>query len=199
MQTEITLTDRQQEILIIAAIDHNGHLEPAAASINIRGGAFTNMMHTLRNAGLVEGEDAETRLTPAGYAAISVDAHAPAEQDVQENSERADTQEPDSATETEAAPETEQASATSELEATPEPEPEMPTKKPRKLRSGTKQATIIEMLQREEGASLQQLMEATGWQMHTTRAVLSRTIQKDLGIPLTSEKTSGGDRIYRIA
>lgn len=184
MQTEITLTDRQQEILIIAAIDHNGHLEPAAASINIRGGAFTNMMHTLRNAGLVEGEDAETRLTPAGYAAISVDAPAPAEQDVWENSEHAETQEPDSATETEAVPETEQ---------------EMPTKKPRKLRSGTKQATIIEMLQREEGASLQQLMEATGWQMHTTRAVLSRTIQKDLGIPLTSEKTSGGDRIYRIA
>lgn len=156
MQTEITLTDRQQEILIIAAIDHNGHLEPAAASINIRGGAFTNMMHTLRNAGLVEGEDAKTRLTPAGYAAISVDAPAPAEQDVRENSERADTLASESATE--------QESATSESESTPEPEPEMPTKKPRKLRSGTKQATIIEMLQREEGASLQQLMEATGWQ-----------------------------------
>lgn len=184
MQTEINLTDRQQEILITAAIDHDGHLEPAAASINIRGGAFTNMMHTLRNAGLAEGEDAETRLTPAGYATISVAAPASAEQNVQETASA----EPEEIIE--AAP---------EAEADAAPEPETLTKKPRKMRSGTKQATIIEILRRAEGASLQQLMEATGWQMHTTRAVLSRTIQKDLGIPLTSEKTSGGDRIYRIA
>jgi hypothetical protein len=40
-------------------------------------------------------------------------------------------------------------------------------------------------------------MEAIGWQMHTARSVLSRTIQKDLGIPLVLEKASGNDRIYR--
>lgn len=73
------------------------------------------------------------------------------------------------------------------------------TKANRQPRIGTKQATVVDMLKRNEGATLTQIMEATGWQVHTTRAVLSRTIQKDLGIPLTSEKTINGDRIYRIA
>jgi predicted HTH transcriptional regulator len=70
--------------------------------------------------------------------------------------------------------------------------------KQRKIRDGTKQAQVIEMLRRPEGASLQQIMEVTGWQMHTARSVLSRTIQKDLGIHLISEKTSGSERIYRV-
>jgi hypothetical protein len=40
---------------------------------------------------------------------------------------------------------------------------------PRKLRQGTKQETVLAMLRREEGATIAQICEATGWQQHTVR------------------------------
>ena len=36
----------------------------------------------------------------------------------------------------------------------------------RKARSGTKQAVLIDMLRREEGATIEQIVDATGWQKH---------------------------------
>ena len=71
-------------------------------------------------------------------------------------------------------------------------------RKPRKMRENTKQSQVIAMLRSPEGATLRQIMDATGWQEHTTRAMLSRTIQKDLGIALISIKTTGGERVYRV-
>ncbi len=41
------------------------------------------------------------------------------------------------------------------------------------LRAGTKQALIVEMLSRERGATLDALIEATGWLPHTARAALT--------------------------
>lgn len=76
--------------------------------------------------------------------------------------------------------------------------PENIARKPRKLRENTKQSKVIGMLRSPEGATLRQIMDATGWQEHTTRAVLSRTIQKDLGIVLISVKASNGERVYRV-
>ena len=40
---------------------------------------------------------------------------------------------------------------------------------PRKPREGTKQETVLAMLRREEGATIAQICEATGWQGHTVR------------------------------
>ena len=39
-------------------------------------------------------------------------------------------------------------------------------------RSGTKQATMIEMLQRPSGATVDELAEATAWQSHTVRGAM---------------------------
>jgi hypothetical protein len=41
--------------------------------------------------------------------------------------------------------------------------------KPRKPREGTKQETVLALLRREEGATIAQICEATGWQGHTVR------------------------------
>jgi len=62
----------------------------------------------------------------------------------------------------------------------------------------TKQQTMIDLLSRSEGASIPELMEATGWQQHTVRGALSGTLKKRLGLELESIKTSGSDRTYRI-
>lgn len=74
-----------------------------------------------------------------------------------------------------------------------------PAPKPVKTRADSKQATVIRMLQRPEGATLDQLVEATGWQKHTVRGCLAGALKKKLGMTLTSAKESGGDRVYRAA
>jgi hypothetical protein len=69
---------------------------------------------------------------------------------------------------------------------------------PRAKREGTKQAVLIELLTRAEGATLPQMTEATGWQVHTVRGAMAGALKKKLGLEITSEKQPGSDRIYRI-
>ena len=69
---------------------------------------------------------------------------------------------------------------------------------PRAKREGTKQAVLIELLTRAEGATLPQMTEATGWQVHTVRGAMAGALKKKLGLEITSEKQAGADRIYRI-
>ena len=60
----------------------------------------------------------------------------------------------------------------------------------------TKAATILDLLRRDEGATLDQLVSATGWLPHTTRAALTGIKRK--GHMLSSEKMDGV-RTYRVA
>lgn len=66
------------------------------------------------------------------------------------------------------------------------------------LRAGTKQATVLAMLQRSEGATIAQIMEATGWQAHTVRGAFAGVIRKRLVLDLFSEKHEGIGRVYKI-
>ena len=70
--------------------------------------------------------------------------------------------------------------------------------KPR-TRENSKQAAVIQMLQRPEGATINQICAATGWQAHTVRGTFAGAFKKKLGLTITSEKPEGGERIYRIA
>ena len=65
--------------------------------------------------------------------------------------------------------------------------------------SGTpsKAAQVLAMLQRSEGATLDQLVAATGWLPHTARAALTGLKKK--GHAITSEKIKGGSRVYRAS
>ena len=68
-----------------------------------------------------------------------------------------------------------------------------------RARENSKQAEVIQMLQRPEGATIGHICEVTGWQKHTVRGIFAGTLKKKLGLILTSEKTQDGERIYRIA
>lgn len=72
------------------------------------------------------------------------------------------------------------------------------TQPSRTTREGTKQAELIELLSRAEGATLPQMTEATGWQVHTVRGAMAGALKKKLGLEITSEKQTGTDRVYRI-
>ena len=67
---------------------------------------------------------------------------------------------------------------------------------PKKL---SKQAIIIDLLKRSEGATNAQMMIATNWLPHSIRGFLSATVRKKLGLNVTSEKNATGERVYHIA
>ena len=67
-----------------------------------------------------------------------------------------------------------------------------------KTGDGTKQATLIAMLRRREGAIVAQIVEATGWRPHTVRGVFAGALKNKLSVKVTSEKREG-TRVYRLS
>jgi hypothetical protein len=62
----------------------------------------------------------------------------------------------------------------------------------------TKQQTCLDLLGRREGATIEHLQQATGWQKHSVRGFLAGAVRKKLGLTLVSEKPDAGPRRYRI-
>jgi Protein of unknown function (DUF3489) len=54
------------------------------------------------------------------------------------------------------------------------------------------------MLRASEGASIEEIVAATGWQPHTVRGAIAGSLKKKLGLEVSSEKVEGRGRIYRI-
>ncbi len=65
-------------------------------------------------------------------------------------------------------------------------------------RSGTKQALLVDLLRRKEGATIAEIMKATGWQPHSVRGAISGNLKKKLGLAVVSDKVAGRGRVYRI-
>jgi hypothetical protein len=82
-----------------------------------------------------------------------------------------------------------------------------PTKKPgrsatkkgaeRPARPSTKQADLIALLERSEGATIAQMMAKTNWQPHSVRAALSGFRKR--GITIFRDRNAAGVTVYRIA
>ena len=185
------LTDTQLIVLTAAAGRDDGSILPLPDTI--RGGAVTKVVDSLVGKGLAERIEHEriavddlVRITRAGLAAINVDPDdgALAATDTQADKDDAV-----------AAPEPEVATtgADGATQAAT-----VATTKPRRKREGTKQELLIEMLRRPEGATIDQIAEATGWRNHSIRGAISGAIKKKLGLDVTSEKTDDGPRTYRI-
>jgi len=65
-------------------------------------------------------------------------------------------------------------------------------------RPGSKTQVCVDLLARRSGATLDELMSASGWQAHSVRGFLSGTVKKKLGLALTSTRDDGGVRHYRV-
>lgn len=72
------------------------------------------------------------------------------------------------------------------------------TAKPVAIRAGTKQAQIIALLQRPEGASIAEIVEATSSGNHTPRGHDFRGAQEKLGLRITSAAEEGRGTVHRI-
>ena len=62
----------------------------------------------------------------------------------------------------------------------------------------TKHDRVLTLLNRRNGATIPEMMEATDWQQHSVRGFLAGTVKKKLGFTLTSSKSTGALRRYRI-
>ena len=71
-------------------------------------------------------------------------------------------------------------------------------KKAGSARDGSKAARVLDLLKRPEGASMKELLKATGWQPHSVRGFLSGAIRKKMGMTVTSTKAVDGERTYSI-
>ena len=67
-----------------------------------------------------------------------------------------------------------------------------------KVERVTKQERVLTLLSQSEGASIEEMMQATDWQQHSVRGFLAGTVKRKLGFSLTSLKPDGGVRRYRI-
>jgi len=130
-------------------------------------------------------------------ARVVVEAHEPATAEPTENDPSVEDNEPampeplEDAAQADGAP-----PATIEpTEAAPADSPP-PAKPPR---ANTKQAKLIEMLKRPEGATIAEVVEALQWEPHTVRGAIAGALKKKLGLKVKSEKVDAErGRAYRI-
>jgi Protein of unknown function (DUF3489) len=71
--------------------------------------------------------------------------------------------------------------------------------KPAAARDGSKKAEVLGLLQRKGGATLAQIMKATGWQAHSVRGFISGALGKKMGLMVDSVRRENGERTYSIA
>ena len=177
MTTEIKLSDTQRRVL--------EHADPHEGRItwfpdNVKGGARKKVIDGLLSRELITYNGTDYYVALGGYDALGRARPTPA------------TTHPDPAVE----------AAVSAAEANWAQEKRgvaTRVESKRRTRDNTKQATVIQMLQRPEGATIQQIMDATGWQAHTVRGTFAGAFKKKLGLTLASEKAEGDERVYRIA
>ena len=72
------------------------------------------------------------------------------------------------------------------------------TSKTAKANSAPKSAQIVSLLQRQNGASIAELMKATGWHAHSMRGFISGTLKRKRGLVINSVVEEGKDRRYVI-
>ena len=64
-------------------------------------------------------------------------------------------------------------------------------------RQTTKTARVIALLEQPEGATLQAIMKATGWQAHSVRGFVSGQLAKKMGLRIRSFSRDG-ERVYKL-
>ena len=189
------LSPSQQLILSHAANDTEGKL--VWFPDNIKGGARKKVLDSMFNRALITPLGDDFFVAAEGYDALGLRRPAPitvARLDtIIANAERAQhgasqvlADEVDDGDPTEA-----EIAASNEI--VPATQPETP-----RIRDNSKQATVISMLKRAEGATISQICEVTGWQAHTVRGTFAGAFKKKLGLNVTSTKDVGAQRVYRI-
>ena len=193
----ISLTPAQHAILAYALEHTGGRIEWFPE--HIQGGARRKVLDGLANRALIARQGDDWVVADEGYGAMGRERPAPTPAAVEDDPE------------IEAAVTAAEAQWAAQQTATQAPaQPRIrenersevsrgEAERVRSTRQNSKQAQVIAMLRRPEGATIRQIVEATGWQPHTVRGTLAGALKKKLGLTIVSEKVPGGERVYRLA
>lgn len=172
--TTIQLTPAQHAILAKAINTSGGKIEWFPD--HIKGGARKKVLDGMFNRALITTDGTDWFVAAEGYDALGM--------------KRPTIPQPTPVVDAEL----EQAVAAAEATWT-----KAPTQAKPRTRDNSKQAEVIRMLQRPEGATIGQICTATGWQAHTVRGTFAGAFKKKLGLTIVSDKPQGGERVYRLA
>ena len=182
------LSDTHLIILTAAAKRDDGTVLPLPKSLTLNKGATVNVLKSLLKKGLIaerpakiadefwredNGERLTLAITDGGLAAIGVEP---------ETTVAATPKKPH------------KGGTRSAAKSTPAQKPPSAN-----VRPGTKLALLIDLLNRKQGVTIEEAVEATGWQAHSVRGAISGTIKKKHGLTVTSEPVENRGRVYRIA
>lgn len=189
------LSDTQLVILSTAAARDDGAVLPLPDSLKIKGGAVTSVLKSQLKKGLIaeqpaapgaevwresdDGGRMTLAITDTGLRAIGV-----APEGEIAGAETVDKPAPRKSNRRAARPKT---APTSDITAPPS------------VRTGTKTALLIDLLKRKDGACIDEIVAATGWQAHSVRGAISGTLKKKLGLTIASEKQENRSQVYRIS
>ena len=165
----ITLTATQHAVLVHAIHHAEGRIDWFPD--NIKGGARKKVIDALFNRALITPDGTDWLVAAEGYDALGKPRPAPTRGPI-----------------TLAALDAVIANAEAAQAEAPQP----------RTRDNSKQAQVIAMLKRAEGATITQICEATGWQSHTVRGTFAGAFKKKLRLEITSSKADGSERTYRI-
>jgi hypothetical protein len=205
----ITLTATQHAMLAHAI--HNTNAKITWFPDNIKGGARMKVLDALSSRALIVQQGTNWFVAAEGFDALGLPRRGPitlaALDTVIANAEAAQngasqvladevrTEDPtDAEIDTSNDIDAEVEAAVTAIETAARAKPKAP-----RTRDNSKQATVIAMLKRAEGATIQQIVEVTSWQAHTVRGTFAGAFKKKLGLTIVSDKPQGGDRVYRIA
>jgi hypothetical protein len=72
-------------------------------------------------------------------------------------------------------------------------------KEPAVPRAFSKKSIVLDLLRRNDGATLAEIAKATNWQNHSIRGFISGTLAKKMSLIIESAKNEAGERTYRTA
>lgn len=219
--TNSRLSDSHMVVLAAGAARSDGSILPVPTSLKARGAALTRMLSGMVRAGLIGERPARdcdaiwrideadaTKLTlvvtGAGLAAMGLDeasnvGSGNAETCAADDGGRLDTATHDQDRHDDGEAGASEAIASgSSAESCEAAAPGSGTVAPSQPRAGSKAAAAIELLERNTGATLSELMTATGWQAHSVRGFMSGMVKRKMGRAVVSAKDDDGTRRYRV-
>ncbi len=183
----LKLTDKQLVILNAAVARNDRRALPVPGSLKLSKGPAASLLAGLVRRGLLEAhpagkddivwrEDGDGRLTlivsDMGLTALGVD--------------------PGDSTKSQKRKSRKPAKKEPAVMSSMAPEAKLP-------RIGTKLAALVDLLRRDDGVTIAEIMTATGWQAHSVRGAISGAVKKKLGLEVASEVDNTRGRVYCIS
>lgn len=168
----IELTDNQRAIITEASQTKYGDIRELAALKKFAPPVRENIIKgMLKRELLTTGKDGNTFVSDKGYAAIGN-------------------------------PAAEEHPAQAKAKKKPAAKAATPKKTATSAKDGdakkSKQQILIDLLESKDGATLQQMVDATGWQKHSVHGAMAGILKNKLKLDITSEKDEKRGRVYKI-